>query len=105
MTIGVKGSHEKLFLSLFALAVNKGASVDYCEHVSGSRVWSTISIRDAFVDDITLVSFLSMFKGIIVHDSSHDSVKWDLNSNGIFVVKSFYMKPISLASSPIQSFL
>ena len=56
------------------------------------------------MDDITLVSFLSTLNGIIVHDSPHDSVKWDLNSNGIFSVKSFYMKHVSLASLPIQLF-
>lgn len=55
-------------------------------------------------DDITLVSFLSKLNGITINDSSNDSVKWDLNFNGIFTVKAFYMKIVSLASSPIQSF-
>lgn len=50
---------KDLSSSLFPLAVNKDALVDdYCEHVSESCVSSSIFVRDTFVDDITLVSFL-----------------------------------------------
>jgi len=76
MIVDVKGGPLKdLFPSLFALAVNKDALVaDYCEHVSGSHMWSPIFVRNAFVDDITLVSFLSKLYRIAVHGSPHDSV-------------------------------
>ena len=30
---------------------------DYCEHVSGSHMWSSIFGRDSFVDDVTLLAF------------------------------------------------
>jgi len=53
---------------------------------------------------ITLVSFQAKLHGSAFYDSPHDSVKWDLNSNGIFFVKSFYMKLVPLVSSPIQLF-
>ena len=73
-------------------------------------MWSPIFVGNALVDVITLVSFLSKLNGIPTlfpyqkKDSSHDSVQWDLDFNGIFTVKSFYLKLVSLASSPIQSF-
>ena len=89
-----------------ALVVNKGALVvDCCELGSRSHVWSLTFVWDAFVHDITLVSFLSKLNGIAIHDSPHNSIKWNHNSNGIFFVKSFYMKLVSLASSPFYSFL
>ena len=72
------------------------------KHVFGSCVWSPIFVQDAFVNDGILVIFLSKSNGIIVQDSSHDLVRWDLHSNGIFAVKFFYMKLVSLASSPSQ---
>lgn len=56
------------------------------------------------MDVITLVSFLSKLSGITAHDSSHDSFKWNPNCKGIFTIKSFYIKLVSLASYPIQPF-
>ena len=89
--------------------MNKDASIDdYCEHVSKSCVWSPIFVREALVDDITLVSFLSNLNGVIVHDSSHNPIKWDLNSKGIFTVKSFYIKPkgmILLSNEILNAFV
>ena len=88
--------------SLFDLAINIDASVDdHCEHVSRSHVGSPNFVRNAFINELILVSFLSKLNEIIVHDSPHDSVNRDLNSNGIFSTKSFYMELVSLASSHI----
>ena len=62
------------FSSLYAFTANKDASfADYREQVSGSFVWSPVFVGDAFVHDLTLVSFLSMLNGITIQDSSHDS--------------------------------
>ena len=87
-----------LFPSLYTLAENREATVaTYCDNVSGSCIWSPIFIRDALVDDASLISLLIKLNGILIGQSSLDSVKWDLNPKGSFTVKSYYMR---LASGP-----
>ena len=75
---------KELFPFLSTLAVNLDSTVvDYCELVFRSLVWSLIFFQDAFVDDITLVSFLSKLNGIAIHHSPHDLVNRALNSSGL----------------------
>jgi len=65
-----------LFPSLHALAENKEATVAaYCDNVSGLCIWSPIFIRDALVDDASLISLLIQLNGILIGQSSLDSVR------------------------------
>ena len=90
-----------LFPSLFVLAEDKDATIaDYCQRGSAVVVWTPIFIRDAFVDDITLVAFLNLLNGFSPLDSP-DAVIWNLNSRGAFTVKSYYLKLLS--DSPFAS--
>jgi len=64
-----------LFLYLYTLAENKEATVAaYCDNVSGLCIWSPIFIRDALVDDASLISLLIKLNGILIGQSSLDSV-------------------------------
>ena len=91
------GPLKDLFPSLYALAENKDESVvDYREQVFGSFVWAPIFTRDAFVDDLTLVSFLSILHGISILDCSHDSVRWKY---GIFCLRGSSLLSLTIRSS------
>ena len=58
------------------LAVNKDASIaDYCQSGLGAVVWSPVFIRDAFVDNTILTSFLNKLNDITPQDST-DAVSW-----------------------------
>jgi len=82
------------------LGVNKDA--DYCQSGPDAVVWFPIFIRNAFVDDTILTSFLNKLNEITPQDST-DAVSWDLNSKGIFTVKSYYLKLLSYSSFAIQA--
>ena len=49
------------------------------------------------MDDATLGSFIITFNGMTVEQSSLDSIRWDLESKGIFTIYSRYMKLVSSA--------
>jgi len=68
----------------------------------GDAVWAPVFIRDAFVDDSTLSSFLNKLNEVTPNDSN-DEVSWDLNSKGVFTVKSYYLKLLSYFSFAIQA--
>ena len=85
------------------LAANRDVSIaDYYRSGPGVAVWAPVFIRDAFVDDSTLSSFLTKLNEVTPHDSN-DEVSWDLNSKGVFTIKSYYLKIISYSSYVIQS--
>jgi len=49
-----EGPLKELFPGLFALAVDRNASVaDYREQGFGSFVWTPVLVRDRFIDDYT----------------------------------------------------
>ena len=82
-----EGPLRDLFPSLYVLGVNKDA--DYCQSGPDAVVWFPIFIRNAFVDDTILTSFLNKLNETTPQDST-DAVSWDLNSKRIFTVKSYY---------------
>jgi len=87
-----------LFPSLYVHAVNKDAIIaEYCHRGIGAVVWSPIFIRDAFVDDTSLATFLNKLNEITPLDSL-DVVAWNLNSKGVFTIKSYYIKLLSYSS-------
>ena len=59
-------------------------------------------IRDAFVDDTIVTSFLNKLNEVTPQDST-DAVSWDLNSKGFFTVTSYYLKLLSHFSFAIQA--
>ena len=80
---------------LYVLAMNRDATIaDYCQRGPGRIVWSPFFIHDALVDDSILATFLSKLSEIIPRDSP-DVVTWDLNSKGVFIVKSSYLELLS----------
>jgi len=90
-----------LFPSLYVLAVNKDATIAYnCHRGTSVVVWSPVFIRDAFVDDTSLATFLNKLNEISPLDSP-DAVIWNLNSKGVFTVISYYLKLLSY--SPLAS--
>ena len=59
-----------LFPSLYVLVVNKDATIaKYCHHRTGAVVWSPVFLRDAFVDDTNLATFLNKLNEITPLDS------------------------------------
>ena len=69
-----------LFPSLYVLAVNKDATIaDYCQRGTGAVVQSPIFIRDVFVDDTSLATFLNKLNKITPVDSP-DAITWNFNS-------------------------
>ena len=59
-----------LFPSLFVLAEDKDATIaDYYLRRSGAVVWTPIFIRDAFVDDTSLATFVNKLNEITPLDS------------------------------------
>ena len=56
-----------------------------------------------FIDDDALVSFFNKLTSHNLGDSSQDSVKWDLNPKGKFIVKSFYLQ-LLLVNHPYSPF-
>jgi len=98
-----EGPLRDLFPSLYVLAVNRDASMaDYYQNGPDGVVWSSVFIRDAFVDDSILTDFLSKLNEVTPQDST-DAVSWNLNSKGIFTVKSYYLKLLSYSSFAIQA--
>jgi len=94
-----------LFSSLYVLAANRDATIaDYCHRDNGAVVWSPIFIRDAFVDDTSLASFLNKLNEINTRDSPN-AVIWNLNSKGVFTVKSYYFKLLSPSPQPFKLIL
>jgi len=53
-------------------------------------------VRDGFVEDDTLVSFFNKLNDVKLGDSPHDIVRWDLDFEGDFTVKSYYLKLLHL---------
>jgi len=88
------------FPDLFALAENRDALVaDYWDRASGTIVWVPIFVQDGFLDGDTLVSFFDKLNRHKLGDSSFDSVKWELNSKGDLMVKSYYLQLLLLNHS------
>jgi len=88
------------------LAVDKDATIaEYYHCGKGAIVWSPVFIRDAFMDDTRLATFLDKLNEITPLDSP-DAVTWNLNSKGIFTIKSYYLKLLSYSSLafPASSF-
>jgi len=64
-----------LFPSLYVLVVDKDATIaDYCHRGSGAVVWTPIFIRDGFVDDISLATFLNLLNEFSPLDSPMQSL-------------------------------
>ena len=55
---------------------------DYQEQLFISYVWMPIFIRDGFIDDDTLTSFLNKLNEANLEDSSLDKMRWDLYIKG-----------------------
>jgi len=92
-----EGLLKDLFPSLFALAQDREASMaDYRVQGTDSSVWKSIFVRDSFADDGTLVRFFSKLSEINPDGYTSDKVSWKLESKGCFIVKSFYLKLLSL---------
>lgn len=88
---------RELFLAFFVLAVDRDASfANYWERVLDVNIWSPIFVRDGFVEDDTLASFLDKLNEAKLGDSLSDMVGWDLNSKGVFSVRSYYLKLLLL---------
>ena len=67
-----------LFPSLYVLAVDKDATIaEYYHCGKGAIVWSPVFIRDAFMDDTRLATFLDKLNEITPLDSP-DAVTWNL---------------------------
>lgn len=62
-------------------------------------VWSPVFIRDTFVDDAILVSMRFHFRTLPLIGLLGS---WDLNSKGVFTVKSYYLKVLPYSSFVIQ---
>ena len=77
----------------------------YCDIASGLCIWSPIFIRDALVDDASIISLHIKLNGILIGQSSPDSVRWDLNPKGSFTVKSYYLRLASVPSSSLHRIL
>jgi len=59
-----------VFPSLYVLAADRDATIaDYCHRGNGAVVWSSVFVRNAFVDDINLASFLNKLNEINPRDS------------------------------------
>ena len=95
-----------IFPSLYALAIDRDDSIAY--------YYEELCLALAFVFGhqflsgmpFLMMSFLLAFsnsKGLLLGESSLSSIRWDLNSNGVFNVKSYYLKLVCLHSSPIYS--
>ena len=54
------------------------------------------------MDDTSLATFLNKLNGITPLDSP-DVVTWNLNSKGIFTVKSYYLNLLSYSSLAFQA--
>jgi len=94
---------QELFPALFALAVDRKASVaNYWERTSSTNVWGHFFVWNGFVGDNTLVRFFDKLNDTTPGNSSHDPVKWDLNSKGDFTVKSYYLKLLYLNNPSLQ---
>ena len=65
-------------------------------------MWSLVFIRNAFVDDSILTSFLNKLNEVKPQEAI-DMVSWDLNAKGVFTVKSHYIKLLSYSSFAIQA--
>jgi len=70
---------------------------DYWERASGANVWVPVFAWDGFIGDDSLVSFFNTLNCHKIGDSSHDLVKWDLDSKGDAAVKSYYLKAFELS--------
>jgi len=90
-----EGPLRDLFASLYVLAVNRDATIAYYYHHGlGAVVWYPVFIRNAFVDDTSMGTFVNKLNPITPKDS-FDAVTCDLNSKGVFTVKSYYLKLLS----------
>jgi len=66
-----EGPLRGLFPSLYVLAVNRDASIaDYYHNGPGGVVWSPVFIRDAFVDDSILTSFLNKLNEVTPQEAT-----------------------------------
>ena len=96
---------KELFPSRYALAANNGKRVlllllivSMCLAVVFGPLF--LSRTPLFMMRLMLAFSLS-FNRVSVRESSFDLVRWDLNSKGIFTVRSYYMKFLSLLSLPL----
>jgi len=73
----------------------------YWEQTYGTNVWAPVFVRDGFVDDVSLVSFLDKLICRKIGDFTHDMVKWDFNYKGDFTVESYDLNFV-LLNCPLQ---
>ena len=70
--------------------MNKNAFVaKYREQVHGNSLWAPVFARDGFVVDNSLVGFFNKLNEAKVGESSIVRVRWDLTTQGCFIVRSF----------------
>jgi len=69
---------------------------DYRVQGSDNSVWTPVFVRDRFADYDTLLRFFSKFTEANLADSTTDKVRWKLNTEGCFTVRSFYLKLLNL---------
>ena len=62
----------------------------------------TCFVQDRFVEDDTLVSLFNKLNDTKLEDSSHNMVKWDLDSKRDFTVKSYNLKLLFLNFPSLQ---
>jgi len=75
---------------VLVLAKKRDAPIaNYSERAFGTNAWIPVFVQYDFLDDDSLVSFFNKLNCHKIVDSSHDLVKWDINSKEDFIVKSY----------------
>lgn len=62
-----------------------------------------VIVQDGFVQGDTLVSFFNKLNDVKLGDSSYDMMKWDLDSEGELIVKSYHLKLLHLNYPSLQT--
>ena len=62
-----------------------------------------VFVWGGFIDDGAMLSFFNKLNEANLGDSSLHKVRWDLNTKGCFIVRSFYLKLLHLNYSSLET--